>query len=190
VAYLVIPLKSRPNSPPLPTLHAEVRTAPFQRSSSWIPGINTTLKKKTQFWKAKTRKSMNLRRGFPLLWQQYAALLKKNLLLSWRNKTATFMQLFSSLFFIFLIFSIQKAIEARYATSTAYKSVTDPKALLLPPIPPCEDKFYTKLPCFDLLWSGNASATVRKIVTNIMANNPGRPIPESKVGASVWLLSC
>jgi len=128
------------------------------------------------------------RRGFPLLWQQYAALLQKNLLLSWRNKTATFMQLFSSLFFIFLLFSIQKATEASYSTSMADSSVTDPKPLLLPPIPPCEDKFYTKLPCFDLLWSGNASAAARRIVTNIMANNPGRPIPESKVGASVWLL--
>ncbi|XP_059443724.1 ABC transporter A family member 2-like isoform X2 [Corylus avellana] len=139
---------------------------------------------------------MNLRRGFPLLWQQYAALLKKNLLLSWRNKTGTFMQLFSSFFFMFLIFAIQKAIEARFSTSTAYKSVTDPKPLLLPPIPPCEDKFYTKLPCYDFLWSGNASPAARRIVTNIMANNPGRPIPESKVQSfgtptevDAWLLS-
>ncbi|XP_062168317.1 ABC transporter A family member 2-like isoform X2 [Alnus glutinosa] len=139
---------------------------------------------------------MNLRRGFPLLWQQYAALLQKNLLLSWRNKTATFVQLFSSLFFIFLLFSIQKATEASYSTSMADSSVTDPKPLLLPPIPPCEDKFYTKLPCFDLLWSGNASAAARRIVTNIMANNPGRPIPESKVQSfgtpsevDAWLLS-
>jgi hypothetical protein len=131
---------------------------------------------------------MNLRRGFPLLWQQYAALLKKNLMLSWRNKTATFMQLFSSLFFIFLLFSIQKAIESRYAASTVYESVTDPKTLLMPPIPPCEDKMYTKVPCFDFLWSGNASAAVRRIVTNIMTNNPGRPIPKRKVGGSVWLL--
>jgi hypothetical protein len=131
---------------------------------------------------------MNLRRGFPLVWQQYAALLKKNLLLSWRNKTGTFMQLFSSFFFIFLIFAIQKAIEARYSNSTAYKSVTDPTPLLLPPIPPCEDKFYTKLPCYDFLWSGNASPAARRIVTNIMANNPGRPIPDSKVGGSVCLL--
>ncbi|KAE8124064.1 hypothetical protein FH972_018974 [Carpinus fangiana] len=139
---------------------------------------------------------MNLRGGFPLLWQQYAALLKKNLMLSWRNKTATFMQLFSSLFFIFLLFSIQKAIESRYAASTVYESVTDPKTLLMPPIPPCEDKIYTKVPCFDFLWSGNASAAVRRIVTNIMTNNPGRPIPKRKVQSfrtpsevDSWLLS-
>jgi hypothetical protein len=124
---------------------------------------------------------MNLLRGFPLLLQQYTALLKKNLLLSWRNKRSTFLQLFSSLFFIFLIFCIQKAIEARYASSTAFKSVSDPSLLSSPPIPPCEDKFYTKLPCFDLLWSGNESNAAQRIISSIIANNPGRPIPQSKV---------
>ncbi|KAG6632961.1 hypothetical protein I3843_12G015800 [Carya illinoinensis] len=124
---------------------------------------------------------MNLRRGFPLLFQQYTALLKKNLLLSWRNKRATFLQLFSSFFFVFLIFCIQEAIQARYSTSTSYKSVPDPKPLVSPPIPPCEDKFYTKLPCFDFLWSGNETAAARTIVDGIMANNPGRPIPSTKV---------
>ncbi|XP_040989213.1 ABC transporter A family member 2-like isoform X2 [Juglans microcarpa x Juglans regia] len=124
---------------------------------------------------------MNLRRGFPLLFQQYTALLKKNLLLSWRNKRATFLQLFSSFFFVFLIFCIQEAIQARYSTSTSYKSVPDPKPLFSPPIPPCEDKFYTRLPCFDFLWSGNETAAARTIVDGIMANNPGRPIPSTKV---------
>ncbi|KAF5459766.1 hypothetical protein F2P56_019686 [Juglans regia] len=124
---------------------------------------------------------MSLRRGFPLLFQQYTALLKKNLLLSWRNKRATFLQLFSSFFFVFLIFCIQEAIQARYSTSTSYKSVPDPKPLFSPPIPPCEDKFYTRLPCFDFLWSGNETAAARTIVDRIMANNPGRPIPSTKV---------
>uniref|UniRef100_A0A2N9H431 ABC transporter domain-containing protein n=1 Tax=Fagus sylvatica TaxID=28930 RepID=A0A2N9H431_FAGSY len=139
---------------------------------------------------------MNLLRGFPLLLQQYTALLKKNLLLSWRNKRSTFLQLFSSLFFIFLIFCIQKAIEARYASSTAFKSVSDPSLLSSPPIPPCEDKFYTKLPCFDLLWSGNESNAAQRIISSIIANNPGRPIPQSKVlsfrtptEVDAWLVS-
>ncbi|PKI78010.1 ABC transporter A family member 2-like isoform X2 [Punica granatum] len=123
----------------------------------------------------------NLSSGFPLFQQQYRSLFKKNLLLSWRNKRATFLQLFSSFFFIFLIFCIDRAIHARFATSTAYKSVTDPDPLVAPPIPPCEEKFYTKLPCFDFLWSGNGSARLRGIVNAIRANNPGRPIPASKV---------
>lgn len=124
---------------------------------------------------------MNLQRGFALLYQQFKALLKKNLLLSWRNKRATFLQLFSSLFFIFLIFCIQKSTDARNSNSTAYEVLRDPKPLVAPAIPPCEDKFFVKLPCFDFVWSGNESQTFDRIVRAIRENNPGRPIPESKV---------
>lgn len=124
---------------------------------------------------------MELQGGFRLLWQQYKALLKKNLTLSWKSKRATFLQLFSSLFFIFLIYCIQEAIKARFATSTDFSIVRDPKALVSPSIPPCEDKFYVKLPCFDFVWSGNESARVRGIVGSIMENNPGRVIPQNKV---------
>lgn len=124
---------------------------------------------------------MELRSGFPLLLQQYQALFKKNLLLSWRSKRATFLQLFSSLFFIFLIFCIQKAIEARFSTSTALNDIRNPELQANPPIPPCEDKYYIKLPCYDFVYSGSSSPKVRSIVGAIMANNPGRPIPPSKV---------
>ncbi|CBI15254.3 hypothetical protein VitviT2T_026113 [Vitis vinifera] len=124
---------------------------------------------------------MDLQRGLPLLIQQFGALFKKNFLLSWRNKGATFLQLFSSLFFIFLIFCIGKAIRSRFSSSTEYENVFDPKPLVSLPIPPCEDKFYTKLPCFDFVWSGNGSAKIQSIVNRIMTNNPGRPIPSDKV---------
>ncbi|XP_075519486.1 LOW QUALITY PROTEIN: ABC transporter A family member 2-like [Primulina tabacum] len=124
---------------------------------------------------------MELQRGFPLLTQQYKSLLFKNLLLSWRNKRSTFLQLFSSLFFISLIFFIQKAVESRYASSSSFKDVRDPKPLVAPPIPPCEDKFYTKWPCYDFVWSGSDSARIGEIVRKIRLNNPGRPIPENKV---------
>nr|XP_043636610.1 ABC transporter A family member 2-like [Erigeron canadensis] len=124
---------------------------------------------------------MELQKGYKLLIQQYKALFTKNLLLAWRNKRATFLQLFSSIFFIFLLFLIQKAIEARFGSSTAFESVRDPKSLIDPPIPPCEDKYYTKLPCFDFVWSGSDSARIRSIVDRIRDNNPGRPIPSDKV---------
>ncbi|GLU12335.1 hypothetical protein SLE2022_290220 [Rubroshorea leprosula] len=122
---------------------------------------------------------MNLQRGMPLLFQQFRALFKKNLLLTWRSKRAAFLQLFSSLFFIFLIFCIQKASQAQTDSSTVV--LRDPKPLVALAIPPCEEKYYIKLPCFDFLWSGNESQRVASIVTAIMANNPGRPIPDSKV---------
>lgn len=123
---------------------------------------------------------MELRTGFPLLLQQYKSLLKKNLLLSWRNKRATLLQILSPLFFIFLIFAIDKAIRAQYKSSTAYKSVTDPPSQPSPPITPCEDKFFVKLPCYDFVWSGDHNPKFHTIVDRIMKNNPGRPIPPSK----------
>lgn len=124
---------------------------------------------------------MELRSGFPLLLQQYQALLRKNFLLSWRNKRATVLHLFSSLFFIFLIFCIQKAIESRYSSSTALNDVPNPELQPNPSIPPCEDKYFIKLPCYDFVYSGGSSPKVRSIVSAIMAKNPGRSIPASKV---------
>ncbi|KAI8016969.1 ABC transporter A family member 2 [Camellia lanceoleosa] len=139
---------------------------------------------------------MELQRGFPLLLQQFKALFTKNIILSWRSKRSTFLQLFSSLFFIFLIFCIQKAMDARFSSTSTYKHVFDPKPIVSPPIPPCEDKYYVKLPCFDFVWSGNDSAKIGSIVTRIMTNNPGRPIPSDKVKSfrtknevDAWLFS-
>lgn len=124
---------------------------------------------------------MVLQQGLPLLYQQFTALFKKNLLLSWRNMRSTCLQLFSSFFFILVIFCIEEAMKASEASSSAYKNVTDPTLLFSPPILPCEDKFFVKLPCYDFLWSGNDSRRVTDIVSAIMANNPGRPIPTNKV---------
>ncbi|TXG50443.1 hypothetical protein EZV62_022967 [Acer yangbiense] len=124
---------------------------------------------------------MELQRGFALLWQQYKALWKKNLVLSWKHKRATFLQLFSSFFFIFLIYCIQEAVKARFSESTDFKSIRDPQPLLFIPIPPCEDKFFIKFPCYDFVWSGNQSTKVQRVVDSILKNNPGRVIPSSKV---------
>ncbi|KAM6594094.1 hypothetical protein CsatA_001797 [Cannabis sativa] len=124
---------------------------------------------------------MKLESGLPLLLQQFKALFKKNVLLSWRNKRATFIQLFASFFFIFLMFCIQISINIRISNSTFFKNLADPRPLISPPIPLCEDNFYVKLPCYDFIWSGNESERIRSIVAAIMANNPGRPIPSIKV---------
>ncbi|XP_077245815.1 ABC transporter A family member 2-like [Tasmannia lanceolata] len=124
---------------------------------------------------------MELQSGFSLFLQQFRALFKKNLLLSWRHKRSTTLQLFSSLFFIFLIFCIEKAVNSRLSSTTSYDNIFDPEALISPPIPPCEDKFLIRVPCFDFVWSGNSNARIGTIVRRIMANNPGRAIPSSKV---------
>ncbi|KAK9040034.1 hypothetical protein V6N11_015214 [Hibiscus sabdariffa] len=119
--------------------------------------------------------------GIGLLCLQFKALLKKNLILAWRNKRSTFIQLFSSLFFIFLIFGIERATEAQDNDSTTYKNIRDPTPSVAPAIPPCEEKYFVKLPCYDFVWSGNESRTVDSIVRAIRENNPGRSIPETKV---------
>lgn len=118
---------------------------------------------------------MELQRGLPLFLQQYKALFKKNFLLAKRNKKSTLVQLFASFIFVFLLFCIQKGSKRSYA------EVTDPKAAVWFPIPPCERKAHIRKPCFDFVWSGNGSATINTIVTAIMNNNPGRQIPLNKV---------
>lgn len=120
-------------------------------------------------------------RGFSLFWQQTIALLKKNFLLSMRSKRATFLQLFSSLFFLGLLFGIQKGMDFRSKHPSTIRAVNDPQPLTNPPIPPCEHKFFIKHPCYDFVWSGSGNKRIESIVSGILANNPGRPIPSTKV---------
>lgn len=79
------------------------------------------------------------------------------------------------------MFIIKLAIDARSSSSTDYTTVRDPRSLVSPSIPPCEDKFYVDIPCIDFVWSGNDSVRVQRIVSAIMQNNPGRAIPSNKV---------
>ncbi|EEF52143.1 abc transporter, putative [Ricinus communis] len=139
---------------------------------------------------------MELQRGIALLNQQFKSLFYKNIILSWRNKRATVIQLFSSLFFIFLLFGIDRATVATSSDTTEFKTILSPDALVSPPIPDCNDKFYIKKPCFDFVWSGNDSVRLTRLVTSIMNNNPGRVIPSHKVKSfrttddvDVWLLN-
>ncbi|XP_074292563.1 ABC transporter A family member 2-like [Silene latifolia] len=144
---------------------------------------------------------MELQNGMKLVLQQFKALLTKNALLSWRHKSATILQLFSSLIFIFLLFCIQRAIESQFTNTTYYDNVLDPRPLVSTSITPCELGVFIKQPCFDFVYSGSGSSNgaannVDKIVTKIRSNNPGRPIPESKVKSfrteeevDEWLLS-
>ncbi|KAI3931362.1 hypothetical protein MKX01_040279 [Papaver californicum] len=118
--------------------------------------------------------------GIPLLVQQFIALFRKNLLLSWRNKKSFFGQLFSPVVFILLLVCVDKVMNSGFGSSGTI-DVRDPEALIIPPIPPCETKNYIQLPCYDFAWSGNQSPRIQSIVEKIMLNNPGRHIPSHKV---------
>ncbi|KAI3995436.1 hypothetical protein MKX01_006658 [Papaver californicum] len=97
--------------------------------------------------------------GIPLLIQQFGALFKKNIILAWRNKMAFIGQLFSPVLFILLLVGVEKLMNSGYMTSTTI-DVPDPEPLVIPPIPPCEKKFYIQLPCYDFAWSGNESPSI------------------------------
>lgn len=116
--------------------------------------------------------------GWHLFLQQIFALLVKNLLLAWRNRAATVLQLFSSFFFIFLLFALERAVKT-FENAAGFKNggtAQNPKPIYLPPIPPCTSGYFMKPDCYDFIWSGNKSATIRDLVRNITLNNPGRPI--------------
>ncbi|XP_075518417.1 ABC transporter A family member 11-like [Primulina tabacum] len=122
---------------------------------------------------------MEMQTGFPLLMQQTTALLKKNYILCLRQKIITFIQLFASIIFMALVFGItemNKYSEKKPTMGAAH----DPKPVTDMSIPPCEDMFFIKVPCYDFVWSGGGSRRIDSIVSRIMANNPGRPIPFDK----------
>ncbi|MCO5612676.1 hypothetical protein L7F22_066945 [Adiantum nelumboides] len=115
------------------------------------------------------------------LLHQFKALLRKNLLLSWRRRVPTALHLTSSFFFILLIFGVDRSINSRRRTTTSFKDLPDPPAIPITAIPPCESGFFIKSPCYDFIWSPNSSSTAAAIVDRIMQTNPGRTIPASKV---------
>jgi len=76
------------------------------------------------------------RTGWQLFIQQIYALLVKNLLLAWRNRAATVLQLFS-FFFIFLLFALERAVKT-FDNAASFKNggtAKNPKPIFLPPSP-------------------------------------------------------
>nr|XP_027124397.1 ABC transporter A family member 11-like [Coffea arabica] len=124
---------------------------------------------------------MELLSGFSLLLQQINALLRKNFILAWRNRRSTFLQLFSSFFFIAFMFALRKTNNYTESRPNFSAKVRDPKPITNPPIPACEDKLIINVPCFDFVWSGSGNQRLESIVNGIITNNPGRTIRQSKV---------
>ncbi|CAK9263325.1 unnamed protein product, partial [Sphagnum jensenii] len=137
-----------------------------------------------------------LKTGWPLFYQQCISLMRKNALISYRNRRATILQIGSSLFFIFLLFCVEKADDAQLSGTTAYKNLFEPQPQAVASIPACENAYFVVLPCYDFIWSGATSPRIQSVVNNIMNNNPNRPIPSTKVQhfdtpeeVDTWLLA-
>ena len=129
---------------------------------------------------------MQLQSGMPLLMQQCKALGKKNMWVAGGNKMALFQLFFISFLFIFLMFAMDKINNAITKAGESFRDVPEPHyKLLSQPIPPCEE-FSVARPCYDFVWSGQSTPRIQRIIDGIMANNPGRPIPPSKVRISIY----
>ncbi|KAL2935162.1 ABC transporter A family member 2 [Bienertia sinuspersici] len=115
--------------------------------------------------------------GIPLIIQQVKALLKKNLWIAMRSKRSSLLQLVAPFIFLFFLFVVDKS----QRISSSLPEMRDPPVMIAPSIPECGTKFYIRRPCYDFVWSGNNSRYANEIVSRIMANNPGRPIPSFKV---------
>ena len=86
------------------------------------------------------------------VYRQTLALLLKNYTLSIRNRTTTFLRVFSSAFFILLIFLVNEGLKARFSVETFFKDLPNPEAAAINPIPPCVPK-YRKADCITFVYS-------------------------------------
>ncbi|GBG71074.1 hypothetical protein CBR_g8373 [Chara braunii] len=128
--------------------------------------------------------------------QQCGAMMWKNFILSWRSRRATFLQLFSSFFFIFLIFCFDQAVRVRWRSVTVFKNIMDPEQKALTAIPSCSQGYNVKPGCYDFLYSPMSDNLVKDTVRAIMENNGKRKITtdnvlgfESAAAVDEWLLA-
>ncbi|GAB2289622.1 hypothetical protein Dimus_023931 [Dionaea muscipula] len=120
--------------------------------------------------------------GVALFLRQFKALLKKNAWLALRNKKTSIAFLLFPFSILLIVFAVDEASGlADRLRSLRLREVRDPVTVELSAIPACEEKFFYLEPCYDFVWSGNSSTVVQQIIARILANNPGRSIPPSKV---------
>ena len=68
------------------------------------------------------------------------ALTRKNFILAYRNRTATFLRIFASFFFILLIFLVNVGLKARFSADSYFKDFPSPPRTVIPGIPACVPK--------------------------------------------------
>jgi len=119
----------------------------------------------------------------PRFLQQFKALMRKNFILSWRNRRGTILQLMTPFFFIFLVYVIDLSIQADQQEETFLKEIRDPTPRVVTAIPPCEDDKYARAPCWDFLYTFDPvdDPDIAEIVRLMRVHNEGREIPAEKV---------
>lgn len=116
--------------------------------------------------------------------QQYVALLSKNALVAVRNWRSTAIRIIIAPFlFIALIWLVNQALVNGNTGFDSSRSITDPTLHPVRPIPDCTKNLYLNAAsCYEFVYAPNNNAVVNGIVDAIRTNNPGRPIPTSRVG--------
>jgi hypothetical protein len=69
--------------------------------------------------------------------RQVFALTRKNFILAYRNRTATFLRIFASFFFILLIYLVNVGLKARFSADPFFKDYPSPPRTVVPGIPAC-----------------------------------------------------
>ncbi|GAA0159193.1 ATP-binding cassette [Lithospermum erythrorhizon] len=124
---------------------------------------------------------MDFLTGFPLIMQQTKTLVRKNFILTMRNKRIALIQITIPFIFMGMLYGMRKSSTFLSNLPGLGNAVRDPKRITDFAIPPCEDKLLIRNPCYDFAWSGSGNPRIEGIVKRIMEANPGRPIPPDKV---------
>jgi len=83
--------------------------------------------------------------------RQIIGLTRKNLILAYRNRTATFLRIFASCFFILLIFLVNQGLMSRYSADPYFKDYPSPPRKVIDGIPLCVPK-YGQTTCLTIVY--------------------------------------
>jgi len=113
---------------------------------------------------------------------QFGALFIKNVIVSWRNLSATAARcIVAPLLFTFLVWVINQALTTGNEAFDPGRSIENPDVVAVQPIPDCTKSLFTRRPCLDFVYGPAGDPTVDALVESIRTNNPERIIPTSSV---------
>ncbi|KFM28559.1 ABC transporter A family member 2 [Auxenochlorella protothecoides] len=118
--------------------------------------------------------------GWRLLGTQFAALVRKNLLiraLAWRTNVLLLAQ---AVLFILLIWGVDRALTASRQRQPAYSSQTTAEAVDIGPIPDCATNIYLRQDraCYTIAYAPKGVALVEEVLAAVADNN-SPPIPRT-----------
>jgi len=134
--------------------------------------------------------------GPQLFAQQIAALVWKNALVKWRNKSSLILQIGSAFVMLLLVLGIEEAIKQEERRTESNRNIEVPTKQRVGGIPDCTKQFYIKTPCYTFAYTPNNDSAVEEVVKGMRENNLDAAIPLDKVKGfptvaekDAWLLA-